>query len=108
MDWLPVAVLRRLDEILAGVPVTEQPSDRCCLQILIIVFLIGKKFGDKGERFASTGFFCHFHCLCIKIKSSRSAPSLRCISSPLSKRLKEICWVGVGGKDMECVSLRDE
>ncbi|WP_338540053.1 hypothetical protein [Paenibacillus tundrae] len=41
MDWLPVAVLRRLDEILAGVPVADQPSDRCCLQILIIVFLIG-------------------------------------------------------------------
>ncbi len=36
---------------------TEQPSNRCYPPIFSIPFLKGKS-GDKGERFAFSGFFC--------------------------------------------------
>jgi len=37
---------------------TEQPSDHCYPQIFLISFSKSIKSGDKGERSASTGFFC--------------------------------------------------
>ncbi len=43
---------------------TEQPSDRCYPQIFLIPFLKGKS-GDKGERSASSGYFCPLR-FCVK------------------------------------------
>ena len=37
---------------------TEQPSNRCYPQIFFDSLFLRGKSGDKGERFAFSGFFC--------------------------------------------------
>ncbi len=44
---------------------TEQPSDLCYPQIFLTPFQKGKS-GDKGERSASSGYFCPLR-FCVKV-----------------------------------------